>query len=165
MLVHPTTEKWKRLVWEVFDTFATRSGLFHDALDTEWCTQNGILPWVWKLWQSMYTSLCGKAMTEYVYFLVWESYDGVCILPWVSKPWHDNNEFRLYRMFLSQPPTLLTPAQIKPKWSESRQNSLLTQSRRTSCLRAYSDATLLPVLLVSKPFRGHWQHQWTAAQR
>ena len=55
---------------------------------------------------------------------------------------------------------LLTPAQIKPKLFESRRNSLfLTRGGYVSCLRAHLGTRLLPVLLVLKPFRGHWPRE------
>ena len=55
---------------------------------------------------------------------------------------------------------LLTPAHIKPKLFESRRNSLfLTRGGYVSCLRAHLGTRLLPVLLVLKPFRGHWPRE------
>ena len=59
-----------------------------------------------------------------------------------------------------------TPAQIKPKLFETRQNLFcFTWGGCVSCLRACLGARLLPVLSVPEPFGGRWLHRWTAAPR
>ena len=68
-------------------------------------------------------------------------------------------------------PTLLTPAQRKPKSFEVRQNSsLFSPPEQTRLIfmcvlgqSAVSNAST--VLFVPKPFGGCWQHRWTVVQR